>query len=548
MRGYEEKVDAAEKKVEATQSSLHTPVTGSGADALPFTVAPLIETRGICKSFGPVRALTDVDLSFLRGEVHGLVGANGAGKSTLLNIILGVVRPSRGSLFVEGAETTIRGPRDAASLGFSLIPQELSLVPGLSAVDNITLGLRAGSAHGFVNDRKRTEIAQAIAEQIGIGFDLRKPVRLLSVAERGLVAIGHALAQDARFVAMDEPTASLSDAECERLFEVIRILAKAGVSVAYVSHRLDEIQLLSDRVAVFRDGRVMERFERGAYSRENLVEGVTGVTNEVVALRSAPTRERFRQQEESRDVVFCARHLADGHRVKDVSFDCHAGEIVGLGGLVGSGRTETLKLAFGVARPVSGTMNLVGHAYHPASTGQAVNRGVALVPEERRSEGLVMDDTIFSNIVLGNWSATRRRLPLPLVNEGRARQIAASMLRSLDIKAHQTTAPVRTLSGGNQQKVVFGRWLARDSRLLLLDEPTRGVDVGARQQIWRTVEELARHDKAVVVVSSELGELAICERIFVMVEGRTVAELQGPGVSEDEILSLIYGLSAHKEA
>lgn len=500
-------------------------------------VTPLIETHAVCRSFGALRALTDVDLSFRRGEVHGLVGANGAGKSTFLNIIMGVIPPSSGSVLVDGEEVHIRGPRDAAALGFSFIPQELSLVPEFSSIDNITMGLSSGTRYGFVDDRGRAQIAQSVAARLGMSFDLRKPVRLLTVAERGMVAIGHALARDVRFIAMDEPTSSLSEDECERLFEVVRELARSGVSVAYVSHRLDEIEELSDRVAIFRDGRVVARLERAAYGRAELFTGITGKADVAVSSGSSGTGATA---DAGREAVFSAEHLADGHRVKDVSFDCRAGEIVGLGGLVGSGRTETLKLIFGQTRPLSGTMTLDGKRYEPGGVKDAIARHVALVPEERRSQGLVMEDAIFANVALGNWSAMRMQPPLPFVTDREARAVAASMVTTLDVKARDTTSPVRTLSGGNQQKVVFARWLARDSRLLLLDEPTRGVDVGARQQIWRTVRDLTSHDKAVVVVSSELGELVICDRVFVMAEGRTVAELRGPGVTEDQILSVIY--------
>jgi ribose transport system ATP-binding protein len=528
--------------VKTARVSPQAPAEGTLGDALPLAVAPLIETRGVCKWFGAVKAVTDVDISFWPGEVHGLVGANGAGKTTLLNVICGVVQPSSGSVSVEGVETHIRRPRDAAALGFSSIPQELLLVPQFSAADNMTLGLRSGTRYGFVDDRTRWKIARTVADRLEMMFDVRTPVRLLTVAERGLVAIGRALARDARFIAMDEPTSSLSAVECERLFQVVRELTKDGVSVAYVSHRLDEIEELSDRVAVFRNGRITARFERGSYTHHEMFESITGSAKETI--RGVPGSRGHG----SREVVFCAEHVADGHRVKDVSFDCRAGEIVGLGGVVGSGRTETLKLAFGEGRLVSGAMKIGGHPYRPASVRDAVDGGVGLVPEERRSEGLLMADTIVANIALGNWSAMRTRPGLPYCSDRRAREVASSMMSGLGIRAKAATEGVMTLSGGNQQKVVFARWLARDTRLLLLDEPTRGVDVGARQQIWGTVEELASHDKGVIVVSSELGELAVCSRVFVIVEGRTVAELPGPGVTEDQILSVIYSQPIEREA
>lgn len=509
----------------------------SGATTFPF-----IEVRGINRMFGALQALADVSLEFRRGEVHGLVGANGAGKSTFLNILGGVIAPTSGTILVDGVEVRIQGPRDADALGFSFIPQELSLVPDFSATENITLGLLSTSRLGFVDRRKRARISRAVADRLGMRFNLNKPVRELSVAHRGLVAIGHALARDARFIAMDEPTSSLSDVECGRLFQIIRELASDGVTVVYVSHRLDEIEDLSDRVTVFRDGRIASRLERGAYDRQDLFRGITGNAG------GLEQRESTAVVQEDAPLIFSADHLDDGQRVRDVSFSCRRGEIVGLGGLVGSGRTEVLKLVFGESRPVGGAMTLEGRPHRPASVRQGINAGVALVPEERRSQGLLMEASIASNIALGNWRAMKMRSWLPLISDRRARAVASSMLARLSIKARDTDESVRTLSGGNQQKVVFGRWLSRDSSLLLLDEPTRGVDVGARQQIWGTVEGVASQGHGVVVVSSELDELVLCHRVFVVVEGRTVAELAGPGVTEEEILSVVYHHQPQQEA
>ena len=512
------------------------------SDAPTAGAAPLIDARDICRTFGALKALTDVSVTFRRGEVHGLVGPNGAGKSTFLNIVGGIIEPTSGTILVDGVEVDIRGPRDAGALGFSFIPQELSLVPDFSAIDNITLGLRSTSRMGFVDRRNRDQIARHVADRLGMAFDLRKPVRDLSPAERGLVAIGHALAHDMRFISMDEPTSSLSDFECRRLFQVIRELGRDGVTVAYVSHRLDEIEELCDRVTVFRDGRVVARVDRGAYTRQDLLRGITGNEGGLDPLKTSMTSVG-----QTSPVVFSAEHLSDGNRVRDVSFSCRAGEIVGLAGLVGAGRTEVLKLVFGDARLASGEMSLDGRPHRPDSVQGAVGRGVALVPEERRSQGLLMEESIASNISLGNWPAMRLRPPLPFVTDRRPRSVASSMLTTLSIKAKNAEESVRRLSGGNQQKVVFARWLSRDSRLLLLDEPTRGVDVGARQQIWATVEGLAAQGKGVVVVSSELGELVLCHRVFVIVEGRTVAELAGPGVTEDQVLAVAYHSKQEQE-
>lgn len=495
---------------------------------------PLIETIGLTKTFGSVRAVTDVGVQFRGGEVHGLVGANGAGKSTLLNMVGGAIKPTSGEILIEGRLAKIANPRDAETLRFSFIHQELALVPDFSAVDNMTLGIREGTRFGFVDDRDRARLAAEIAERLGLGFDLREPVRKLSVAERGLVAIGRALARESRFIAMDEPTASLSDVECQRLFTIIRDLAAAGVSIAYVSHRLNEIEDLSDRVTVFKDGRVAARFDRGGYRRADLIAGITGGESEL--------EPRIEMEPVSADapVLFAAEHVSDARRVHDVSFDVRAGEIVGLAGVVGAGRSETLALVFGESRLHGGSMNLRDSEHSPKNVRESISAGVALVPEERRSQALIMDESIGTNITLGNWQAFVAKAWMPVISDRRAAEESQGLMGRLRVKASDSTVIVRKLSGGNQQKVVFGRWLARNSDLLLLDEPTRGVDIGARQQIWQTVEDFAREGKGVVIVSSELEELSICHRVFVLVEGRTVAEFAGPGVTEEQLLSTIY--------
>ncbi|MCS0498889.1 sugar ABC transporter ATP-binding protein [Protaetiibacter mangrovi] len=496
---------------------------------------PLISARGLTKSFGAVRALRGVGLDILPGQVHGLVGANGAGKSTFLNMLAGVVTPDGGELLVDGRPTVVSSPRHAADLGFAFIYQELALVPEFSAIDNMTIGVRPTTFLGLGDARRRKAIAREVAARLDLRFPLDKPVRDLSIAERGLVAIGRALVGDARFVSMDEPTASLSDVECERLFDIVRELTASGVAVAYVSHRLDEIEELCDAVTVFKDGQVVASHERGGYTRDDLVLGITGARDvrETVESPDAPV---------SRDaeVVLSVRGLARGPRVHDVSFDLRRGEILGLAGVVGAGRTETLRLIFGAERPVVGEMTLGGAPYRPRSVADAIGRGVALVPEERRSQALVMDESVLVNTKMGGWRSARAVSWLPFVADGRARATARTMVERLGIKTGSINSAVRTLSGGNQQKVVFARWLSRDVGIMLLDEPTRGVDVGARRQIWATAEEFAAAGGAVVVVCSELEELAVCHRVVVMVEGRTVGEIAGPGVTEADMLEAIY--------
>ncbi len=497
--------------------------------------APLISARGLAKSFGAVRALRGVGLDILPGQVHGLVGANGAGKSTFLNVLAGVVTPDAGELRIDGELAEIGSPRRAADLGFAFMHQELALVPEFSAIDNMTIGVRPTTFLGLGDARRRRALAKEVAERLDLRFGLDRPVRELSIAERGLVAIGRALVGEARFVSMDEPTASLSDVECERLFGIVRELSAAGVAVAYVSHRLDEIEELCDAVTVFKDGQVVGSSERGGYTREDLVLGITGARSlrETVETPDAPVRR-------DAEVALAVQGLARAPRVHDVSFEVRRGEILGLAGVVGAGRTETLRLLFGAERPQAGEMTLGGRPYRPRSVADAIGRGVALVPEERRSQALVMDESVLFNTKMGGWRSSRAVRGLPFVADGRARAAVRAMVERLGIKTASLHSPVRTLSGGNQQKVVFARWLSRDVGVMLLDEPTRGVDVGARRQIWATAEEFAAAGGAVIVVCSELEELAVCHRVVVMVEGRTVGELAGPGVTEARMLEAIY--------
>ena len=505
------------------------------------SVVPLISASTVTRTFGAVRALTEVTIEFHKGEVHGLVGANGAGKSTFLNILAGSITPSSGTIVVDGVEVNITQPAQADALGFAFIHQELALVPDFSSIDNMTLGIKSKSRFGSSEIARRARLSRTVADRLGMTFNLKRPVRELSVAERVLVAIGRALVRDARFIAMDEPTAALSDVECQRLFRIIRELARDGVSVVYVSHRLNEIENLCDRVTVFKDGKVTARFDRASYTRLDLISGITGNDRGIDPRKPMPPVRAGAKE------VLVAAHLSDGQRVKDISFTCREGEIVGLAGVIGAGRSEVLSLVFGESRPLSGTMTIDDIPHAPRSVRESIRHGVALVPEERRSQALVMEDSIRMNITLGNWEAMRTRPWLGFISDRKSEGVAKSMLGALSIKAKDTSVPVRTLSGGNQQKVVFGRWLARDSRVLLLDEPTRGVDVGAREQIWQTVEDFANAGKAVIVVSSELDELSNCHRVVVIVEGQTIAELIGPGITEEQMLSVIYQNNKAKE-
>jgi ABC-type sugar transport system ATPase subunit len=501
--------------------------TGTGTPPVPVA-----QLRQLNKWFGAIRALNDVDLDIFPGVVHGLVGANGAGKSTLLKILGGVERPDEGSVLVDGAEVEFASPRDSQRLGMAFIHQELNLVPTFSAEQNMGLGSLKANRLGMVNFAARSARAAEVAERLRFDFPLSRSVDNLTVAQRWMVSIGRAFMARARLVAMDEPTASLSQDETESLFRAIQELVRHGVSILYVTHRLSEVMAICDEVTVLKDARVQAGFRRGAYSEEQLIRAIVG---EAVIAPAAIADRKV-----AGPVLLEVRNVARAPRVHDVSFSLHEGEVLGLAGLVGSGRTEIARLLFGAEKPTRGDMRLEGEPYAPNSTHDAVRRGFSLVPEERRSQGLLLTQDITFNVNLPSWELTRRRMWPHFLDLKKARQRATDVCARLRVMAPSTATAVKTLSGGNQQKVVIGKWLARSSKVMLLDEPTRGVDVATRAEIYRIVRALAAEGMGVLVISSELDELRVCDRVLLVVEGRIVGELGASEASEAAILHVIY--------
>lgn len=508
------------------------------AAAVPPAAPPLVRVQGLRKSFGGVQALKGVDLDIRPGEVHGLVGANGAGKSTLIRLLAGVDVPDDGLLEVDGHPTAIPNPQRATALGLSFIHQELNLVPHFSAIENMTLGLPKPTRAGLIDWPKvHAEVADVV-ERLGIDFPLDTPISALSVAEQWMLSIGRALVRRARLIAMDEPTASLSAEESERLFKVIRDLAADGIAILYVSHRLDEILHLCDVVTVFKDGERVLYLERSAMTRGALVRGIVG--GELAESNGVPAGGHA-----AGDVVLEVDRLRRAPKVKDVSLRLRAGEVLGLAGLVGAGRTELARLIFGVDAPEGGRMALDGRPYHPSAPFDAVERGVVLVPEERRSSGLVLDESVRFNLNLPNLRPVRAVGGLPFVSDRKSGARARAVMARLKIKAEGVDTPVRQLSGGNQQKVVIGKWLGLETKVLILDEPSRGVDVGARTEIHHIIRELAERGAAVLVISSDNEELpGLCDRVLVMTEGRVSGELLGDAITKEGILHLSYGHTA----
>ncbi|KJC64846.1 sugar ABC transporter ATP-binding protein [Agreia bicolorata] len=493
-----------------------------------------LQVRGLSKSFGGARALSEVDIDIHRGEVHGLVGANGAGKSTLIRCLAGITAPDTGSVTIDGDDVRISQPRDAEVAGLAFIHQELNLVPHFTAVQNILLGAPKVTRAGIINWKKSRKVAYAAAERIGVQFSLERRVEDLSVAERWLVMISKALVRNATMIAMDEPTASLSDHESAQLFRVIRDLSRDGVAILYVSHRLDEVLELSDRITVFRDGRVTETAVRGQLDKRGLIRAIVG--REVIA-----AVRQDRKATPGTEPLFEAKHVARGSAVKDVSFTLYPGEVLGLGGLVGAGRTELARLAFGADKLEAGSFELRGRPLQPNSVPRAVANGIGLVPEERRSEGLMLEKSVSYNMNVAVLRSLRSVPGLPFLSSSKTRARSNRLVDQLQIKTQNINEPIGGLSGGNQQKALIARWLTPGIQVLFLDEPSRGVDIGARQEIHQAIRDLADRGVGAIVISSDVEELAaLCDRVVVMCEGLVSGEVSGDEVTEQNIIELSY--------
>ncbi len=499
---------------------------------------PLLQVHGLRKHYGGVQALKGIDLQICAGEVHGLVGANGAGKSTLIRILAGVTSPDAGTILLDNQPVVIPDPQYATRLGLSFIHQELNLVPKFSVLQNMTLGMAKANTLGLINWRLVKREVEVAAERVGIRFPLDIPVNELSVAEQWLVSIARSLVRRARLIGMDEPTASLSEEETHNLFRIIRELAADGIGILYVSHRLDEILELCNGITVFKDGQAVLSTNVRETSKKALVYAIAGKEVEVNSISKSVSFS-------TSPVILKVHSLSRAPRVRDVTFSLHKGEVLGLGGLVGSGRTELVRLIFGADQADSGEIYLKDTLWHPKSPGDAVTRGIGLVPEERRAQGLVIDKSVSFNINLPTLSALRISRLLPLINNRKAASTALRLSERLQVKTPSVDTRVGDLSGGNQQKVVIVKWLTRDLNVLILDEPSRGVDVGARAEIHRIIRDLAAEGVGVIVISSEVEELpGLCDRVLVMVEGQVAGELSGGDITKEAILHLSY---AHKK-
>jgi ABC-type sugar transport system ATPase subunit len=489
-----------------------------------------VELRSIGKRFGGVQALKGIDLEINEGSIHGLVGENGAGKSTLGKIVAGVHRPDKGELWIGGRQVSYHSPRDALADGVTMIAQEPTIVPRRSVIENVFLGIEAGLRGGVLATGAMRRSFESLVQEAGFRLPPDAPVGSLRVADQQKVEILRSVARNARLIVMDEPTAALTADEAKRLFAIVRRLRERGATIVFLSHFLAEVLSLVDSVTVLRDGRLIRTSVAYGESPESLVRAMLGRS---IAL-TFPDKE---PPQPEAPVVLTVRGLSRPGVLDGVSLDIRAGEILGLAGLIGSGRSEVARAIFGADSAIA-DITLEGRPLRVRSPRDAIRAGIAMLPEDRKFQGLLMQRSVVENVSLAHLATVSRA---GVVSQGRERDRVGELVRRLDVRAKSPAAKVATLSGGNQQKTLFAKWLFRRPRVLLADEPTRGVDVGAKRGIYELIRGLARQGMAVLFISSEHEEvLGLAHRVLVMREGRIVSELDGEAMSEDAIMRAAF--------
>ena len=496
----------------------------------------IVEMRGIDKAFPGVQALSGVDFFLKRGEIHAIIGENGAGKSTLIKALTGVEKPDAGTIVLEGDEVTVKSPQHAQQLGISTVYQEINLCPNLSVAENILIG-REPRGVGGINWAKMNAHAKELLQRLGIDIDVTQTLGSYPVAIQQMAAIVRALEiASAKILILDEPTSSLDADETEQLFQVMRQLKSEGMAIIFITHFIDQVYQVADRITVLRNGNLVGTFETASIPRMELIAKMIG---RILTEFDEMSRIKLESRKDIKgEPLLEAKGLGLAGDVKPLDLKLHAGEVLGFAGLLGSGRTEVAQLMFGIEKPDSGTMTLDGQVVKKFSPLASIERGVALCPEDRKEAGILGDLTVRENIILA-LQASRgwfKYLSRPKQNE-----IADRYIELLNIVTPSVDQPVQNLSGGNQQKVILARWLATNLQILILDEPTRGIDVGAKAEIQKLVLELAEEGKACVFISSELEEVLRCShRIAVMRDREKVMELSGE-VEEQTIMHAIGG-------
>jgi ribose transport system ATP-binding protein len=501
---------------------------------------PVLEIRNVSKHFGAVKALTDVSFNLERGEIHAICGENGAGKSTLMNIIAGVLQPNAGEILIDGSPVKVTSPAVAQSLGLGLVHQEIALCPDATVAENMFMAATNRRRSPFMNYGRLARDAQAVMNRLA-SIDVRRKVGELSISSQQLVEIAKALTLDCRVLIFDEPTAALTESEAQVLFGIIRDLKAHGISIIYISHRMAEIFSLCDRVTVFRDGRYVSTERVTGVTPDDVVRRMVG--REITQLYPAKQAE----DERSGEIILSVRDLGDGARFNGVNFELRKGEILGIGGLIGSGRTEIAEAICGLRPTIAGEVRLRGQPMRARSYAGAVKAGVVYLSEDRKGSGVFLDLSIAQNIAVLDLKALTGRLGL--LDAKAEAELAIDLVRRLGVRTGGIDMPVSSLSGGNQQKVAIAKQLAVNPKVILMDEPTRGIDVGAKSEIHRLLRDLTRSGIGIVVISSELPELlGLCDRVLVIREGGVMGEVEGEEMTEEAIMRLASGIGNNSKA
>ncbi len=488
---------------------------------------PFLELDHVSKTFPGVKALKDVHFDIYPGEVHALVGENGAGKSTLIKVMSGVHQPDEGSLInINGKETKIRGVMDAIRQGISVIYQDFSLFGNLTVAENIVINQMIEQGKPLLNWKEiNTKAAQALAT-VGAEINPAEILENLSIAKQQMVAIAGAVAQDAKMIIMDEPTSALSKTEVETLFTIIEKLKAKNIAIMFVSHKIDELFRISDRFTVFRDGQYVSTCNKDEIDRDGLIALMVGRKVEI---------KSYANLSQKAEVILSVKNLSKKGNYKDISFDLHKGEVLGVTGLVGAGRSELVQTLFGIHSADSGVIEIEGKKINPSSPWEALQAGIAYVPESRQTQGLVLDKSIEQNITLPLLQEYTNRWGL--VDSTKQRAKVEELINMLDVRPRDSSLLAMQLSGGNQQKVVLAKWIATNAKILIVDEPTNGVDIGAKAEIHNILRKLAAEGISIIVISSELPEvMSVSDRILVMRKGRISGEFINDGITQEMIM------------
>ncbi|MDQ8197748.1 sugar ABC transporter ATP-binding protein [Pelagicoccus enzymogenes] len=497
---------------------------------------PLLKVSGLSKRFGSVQALSDVSLELRAGEIHSLLGENGAGKSTTIKCITGVHRPETGTVELNGQEIAPRSPREAEQMGIGTVYQEVNLLPNLTVLENIVLGRVKTSAWGKIDWKDARKRAKSALSKLEMDIDLDATLSTLPVAMQQLVALARALEVDSKVLILDEPTASLDEAEVENLFRVMNLLRDKGIGIIFITHFLDQVFRMSDRMTVLRNGRFIATREAKGLSKQDLLQDMLGKAFEEMQSRG-DALDAIAADRAQRETQLEVRGLGAPGMIDSVDLELRQGEVVGLAGLLGSGRTECARLIFGVDKATTGTVDLKGRSIKQGVPSESIREGIMLASEDRKAEGIFPNLTVRENMMIALQSRRGALNPVPREEQD---AIAEKYIKAMRIKTSGPEAKIKELSGGNQQKVLLARWLAAEPKVLILDEPTRGIDIGARAEIEKLIETLSEDGLSMIMISSEMDEeVRCCHRVLVLRDRKVIGELQGSAISESEIVRKI---------